>query len=236
MTEQEDPKPIRLAWHLGLGDAITFAPLVMQLAFKNHVIIPCWKHNFTSVRSIFPLRLVTLKPIENEAQMAEFVKEADIKLGAYNGMTEFSNYIERMWQQTEMDYSQRWLYCPIKGAAKIARQFEVKPKIRLNDLVKLDDYIFIHDDATRDYNIRRDLLPEPQVVPIRGNHSILCWAQMIMNAKEIHVIDSSFFHFCEALEPKGKLFLHAYARTEDSPILTLTPRLDWTVYKDEPQI
>ena len=35
------------------------------------------------------------------------------------------------------------------------------------------------------------------------------YADALINAKEIHVIDSSFLHLAESLPVKGKVFLHS---------------------------
>lgn len=80
------------------------------------------------------------------------------------------------------------------------------------------DYIFLHEDESRDYLVRRDLIPS-DVRIIKPDVSLkefdfFDYTMVIENAIEIHCIESSFAALIEALPLEVPKFAHRYARPE----------------------
>jgi hypothetical protein len=97
--------------------------------------------------------------------------------------------------------------------------------------VPVGEYIFVHDDRERGYTIDRTRLrgiPVYDPVSVLSD-TILAFKDVLENAAEIHTIDSVFFHFAESLKPKGKLFIHRYARPYNKRYNDYKTRYKWKV-------
>lgn len=109
----------------------------------------------------------------------------------------------------------------------VKRDFE-KEKALYDRLAPKTDYVFLHEDAPRNYRIDRKKIgrkykifePDPKLT-----ENLFDYCSIIEKAKEIHVIDSSFMFLIDCLaykNPEQKLFLHRYARENEAwkfPIL-----------------
>jgi len=91
---------------------------------------------------------------------------------------------------------------------------------------------FLHDDRERGINIRLFTNPVRFQRVFNEKGSMLQYAQAIENAPEIHVIDSSFYHLTECLNPTGKLFLHRYARFYCPGFHDIPARHKWEIIDD----
>lgn len=204
---------MKVAWHLGLGDAIICAPLIVKLANEQDIVeVPCWERNHISVSSLF-------KNIDNievfTVDIDQGFDEFEYKLGTYNNyfpQNESEDFAEWFYRQKDFDINKRLDYCPIFHAAESVEQ-------RVNPYT-VHDYIFLHHDIDRGYDIDISKINSDRL-PIKmwaeDYHSgILSHANIILNAKEIHCIDSSFIHLVEALNAPGKKFYHKYARPEST--------------------
>lgn len=191
---------MKIALHLGLGDAIACAPIVAKYAQQEKVIISSYAHNMVSVKSFFAGLNVE---VVDEKEFS--IEKADIKLGYYrdNNKDKYSNFIEWLYAQAEMDLSERELYCPIrKMNFKYTRLYETPP-----------NYIFVHHDVNRKFIVNENVfLNNSAIVPMYDDESIINNASILYFAKEIHCIDSAFLHLAEALPTTGQLFYHKYAR------------------------
>jgi hypothetical protein len=191
---------MRIAIHLGLGDTIVCAPIIAKLAESHkEIIVPCWRHNLASVESFFvDLPNVIVKVITNHSELFDY----EYRLGCYGDSQkkEGESFVDWFYRQAGMSQEERLKYCPLLKASRHAYQYEVFE----------EEYIFIHDDKKRGYNI--SLNDKGCVKPTQISKSILGYAHLIKTAKEIHCIDSSFLHLSEALPTSGKLFYHKYAR------------------------
>lgn len=216
---------MKIAWHLGLGDAIACAAIVAKLATENDVVeIPCWKHNEVSIKSFFVnypnVKITTI----NIGEDKEWAKNADIKLGVYDVKNwkyhtthPHEDFVQWFYRQARMDMNEKDKYCPIKKYAE--QYFIVKNKIPLQ---------FIHDDQSRNFYIEKHLVSDINTYkPENNGQGILIHIGHIMAATEIHCIDSSFLHLVECLPTTGKLFYHKYARPNSPDYKYL--KKDWTI-------
>lgn len=114
------------------------------------------------------------------------------------------------YKQWRVPFSARWTHCPI-------------PEVVKDIVPSHEEVIFVHDDPVRD-----------QVINVEGyrppmTDSILDHVPVLKAAKEIHCMDSCFFHLVESMpRVKAKLFFHAYVRP-----ITYWPELpmrhDWEI-------
>lgn len=218
-----------LAWHLGLGDAIAFSNLAIEMANRfDKLILPVWERNYFAIREIFEDRNdVMLMPFSTHEDYSYFIKlwterKRAILLGNYSH-DEVPKYHRSPGQQFLLDPI-HWIYqtVPSQLAVNVAQRWnthQIQERVDTGDLDFMDvpsvPYIFVHEDVDRGFRIRPDALPDAyfRVHPTSDGHSILKWAQILIHAEEIHVIDSSFFHLAEALSVKAsRVVLHRYAR------------------------
>lgn len=216
---------MKVAIHLGLGDAIVCAPIIAKLAQDNEAVeIPCWKHNEVSVKSFFVnYPNVKVLSFENETDYNIWIGTFDLTDKMFGYYSRFSklpteDFVQWFYRQANFDINEKQKYCPIYEASK---QFD-SPK---------HTHIFVHDDIERIFKI--------DMMRVNGNsfgatspvfikwQSILINANWLINASEIHCIDSCFLHLSECLPTKGKLFYHKYARP-DSPDYKYLKK-EWTV-------
>ncbi len=226
---------MKILWHLGLGDAIACAAIVAKYASENKVVeIPCWKHNEFSVKSFFVNHPnVKIQPIKEFDEkigsefFLEWAKDANLKLGFYdhvrlvnqNPQLDSEDFIQWFYRQAGMPISEKDKFCPIFEASKSAEK---------TPLGFLNNYQFVHFDSERPY--LKDLSkvnPSLDIVMPNKERSILSYVDILINAKEIHCIDSSFMHLVECLPTTGKLFYHKYARPNSVDYKYL--KKDWVV-------
>jgi hypothetical protein len=206
-----------LAWHLGLGDAIAFAGLALKIADGKSLTVPCWQHNYNSVKSFFANhKNITVQVVKNEAGF----ESADFQLGYFKSVppNDGESHIEWMYRQANENVANRFEYCPLIQAAKLVKKIK-----------KDGDFIFVHDDESRGYNISLKTIFK-KVSPENTGKSILAYSDILYNAKEIHCIDSSFLHLTEAIWTSGSLTYHQYARPYH-PLSNYKFRKDWTIIK-----
>jgi len=97
------------------------------------------------------------------------------------------------------------------------------------------DYAFVHDDVPRKYTINKDLIGKDcEIFTPRREFAdnIIDLCTVIENAKEIHVIDSSFMFLIDCLpyhNPNQKLYIHRYARDNNEWQLPILKK-DWYIF------
>ncbi len=214
---------IYLKLHIGLGDIIAQSAIINKIAaYEDCVILPCYKQNEESVRSIFAntpnVELDIIKYNPNE--WPEF--EADCKtlgIGYYGDDEQKPNedFVQWFYRHANMTYEEKQAWCPIKKAAERILQTKVSDKF---------DYDFIHDVGSNGAN-RISYKTDRIIFRPGRDGSILKYVQAIENATEIHCIDSAFFHLVECINPKGKLFYHK-TRPNSTNYNTIK---NWTICK-----
>jgi len=205
----------KVLYHLGLGDAIVCQPIISKLSKEHGIVrIPCWQHNLKSVTDIFSeCPNVDIYPFKSEYEMIHWGTDADLKLGYYSGKDRpQGDFISWFYAQSDMDLRERNSHCLIR------RRFVSTTISRSN---------FIHDDKKRGFCIK------PEYNPLKKEalqtNSILDYCKEILEAKEVHCIDSSFLHLSDCLNPNGKLHYHKYARPGSEEYTSL--RNNWNVIK-----
>lgn len=231
-------KPRPIVTHLGLGDEIVQSGLFVALSERyGPIAVPCYEQYETSVRSFYvnhPLISFYTLPhragwnwgsppdyiYEGRMRDAGFDLKSQIRLGVYAGKGIDWDFTRSFYQHAGINYSERWEKSPIAGAAS-----KLGYDTRARYL-----YVFIHDDPSRGFHVRKLAnanLWYTVVSPTITERSILEYAADLEFADEIHVIDSAFFWLANALNPKGKLYLHCYARWARPRAFKYSSRQEW---------
>lgn len=200
--------------HYGLGDMIVMAPYIAMMSEMSEITIPCYDRNLDSVKSFF-INHPDVKIVSNETEI-----DWDIKLGWYNEAIQpekGESFIDWFYRQLELKRSEVLKFCPLLEASKRIGQY----------ITPYEDFVFVHDDASRFFEITRLETSLPIIRPFKEG-SILRYANLLLKAKEIHVIDSAFLHLCEALPTTGKLVYHRYARN-GGQLSNYTFLKDWEI-------
>jgi len=98
-----------------------------------------------------------------------------------------------------------------------------------------EEFIFVHDNPEQGRQFRSSTIPNDIKVINPGkylNVGLFDFIYTMENAKQIHVMNSSFMNLIDCMQLKtGELFLHSYARTDmgDNPNPKL--KLNWTILK-----
>jgi hypothetical protein len=193
-----------------LGDMIVSIGMINYFSQKEKIIVPCLKHNEISVRSFFNGNdNIEIVPIESPAAMEAWMSDPNkvcIKVYNYAGMTGHLSisFAPRFYQSVSLPYEARWEYCNLVEETQKVKQLPVPT----------EPYIFIHSDIKRKFVIDESLLPVGmyKIYAVPHGQSILSYMDLIINASELHLIDSCFLHLAEYFEVKGRVVYHKYAR------------------------
>lgn len=214
---------------LGAGDAVALAAAArLRAEVCGGVLFPCLKKNLNTVRAIFSnVPEVEVIEVEDFRTMSKPYGSNIIR--AWPGRAPVpESGLDRhayIYQKLRLDYEARWQYCPIRDLVD-AQVAKIGVGEWLYPLPGDGGYSFVHDDASRGFNIRPDLLPEKwsRLMP---NCDLMVIAFLMMGAKRLDVIDSFGFHLAEQLDLKDKpLFLHRYATKVGKPYVPI-----WDDYK-----
>ncbi|SRR5258708_2908861 len=231
MTDKAAP----IVTHIGLGDCIVQTGLAVSLLSRyDRIAFPCYEPYYASVSSFFVnvprISIYTLphrpgwdwgsppdRIWDEEMERNGLDTNNQIRLGNYSGRGTGWDFTQSFYEHANVPYSDRWDKCPIGEAVKCSWNGDASTY-----------EAFAHDDPDRGYRISR--LDGGVVLWAHKSfieESILSYAHAIETVGEIHVIDSAFFWLVNALEPKGKLYLHCYARWPRSPQFRYQSRQEW---------
>jgi hypothetical protein len=200
---------MNLLTHLGLGDHLITYGLVRELEQRyGSINLFCKPHNKQSLSSIYLGTNVSLIVVENEQQAFEYMAKDiynSMKIG-YKSQSETElNFGESFYKEANVNFE-------VKNKYKIGRS-----NYQITSLI-YDK--FIHDTAV--FKIEdKGFRPA-----FETTEDITDYCDMIENAKEVHVIESSFKQLIEFLNPKGKLFLHKF---ENKSFRVVGSKHDWTI-------
>lgn len=231
--------------HLGLGDHLICIGLYRSLAMENEeVVVPARSSNYKSL-SFFLRDLENVRIIQFPSEIAEHsmntlgslarkIGYEDLRLGHWgiNFMNE-RRFDESFYLQAGIPFENRWSHF------KYRRDKDEEKELMESYDVKSGNYIFLHEDITRNFRINRDLIQgdleivEPRIG--RTKKSLASYRLLIENAAQVHVIESSFAAFVESFDVSGVRFAHRYARPEatNNPLHEFTYLHNWTIYTSE---
>jgi hypothetical protein len=210
--------------HLGLGDHIMCHGIVREYAKKyDRVGLFSHVHNYPSVSFMYRdlKNLTVIKGDDNFAR--DFIeknktatgpeKYDEVKIIGFDLLDRDSGMsLERQFYKIAgVPIEKKWdsFYVDRDLKTEQALYDRLDPK---------EDYVFLHEDATRDFTINRRKI-DPKFPIIVADHVVapnfFDYCTIIEKAKEIHVIDSSFMFLIDCLQyenPNQRLVIHRYAR------------------------
>ncbi len=202
---------MKLLTHLGLGDHLITYGLVRELQTRyGHVLLFCKQHNFKSLERLYHGSGV--HPIVVESEVEAFEKMGNTP---YNSLK--IGYTTR--EETDIDFGKSF-YDQANVSWDVRYKYSI-PRYRSYIFPPEESpEIFIHDTDEFKINIAGF-----RAVPDLTDN-ILDYCSFIENAKEVHVIESSFRQLIEFLNPKGKLFLHKF---NDKSFRVVPSKHNWTI-------
>lgn len=235
--------------HLGLGDHIICNSLVRHYSkLYTNIYLFVKEHNFQSVSFMYrdldniqyiigddeiAIKVINhdlslykdkIKIVDNIGNLSYFIPDSGF---FYDGRAEEEDVIII----TNDDNSKKFDECFYKGFdfSKRWTDFYVKRdperEIRLFEKynVKENEYVFIHDDKDRGFNINLN-----GIRPVIGlTDNIFDYLYLIENANEIHCIDSCFKLMIDSMEIDNKLF-HYKNRNLPNELYS-SSKLNWIV-------
>jgi hypothetical protein len=236
-----DKKGIYILPHPGLGDHILCAGIYREYSSKYfHCVVPVVTRYREEVRAMLKdVSNIQVISYGSELQLLahrDFLRKCGydvLNLGSY-GSDWFNDETRRLdanyYDQAGLSLDCRWN--SFRYVRNKAREHE------LFNMLQCDggEYIFVHDDARRNFNIDQSKLPtgvrivRPDL-KFANSYRIFDYLKIIENATEIHCIESSFCALIESLEIPLPKFAHRYARPEAKADrrLEFTYRSEWEV-------
>ena len=240
--------------HLGLGDHIVCNTIYRSAAAKyNMCVIPVKQRNLQSLSDMLrDLDNIHFIPLEdNNADLLMIQQENQyrmlgfdvIKLGHFG--TEFLqdpelHFDANFYLQADIDFEERWT------GFDYPRNLEDEYKLyeQVCGDVEEGDYIFLHEDPSRDDIINRNYIEHGYKITTPGikkqhilgdeeNGRFFNYGYILENAAAIHCIESSFAIFADSLDLSNKKHIHRYARYDiiNDNRLGPTYKSDWNIWK-----
>jgi hypothetical protein len=199
--------------HLGLGDHISCHGIVRHYCEQNDKVSLFVKpHNKDNIQYMYN-DITNLELIVGDDEYVQnFIQKNRLKDVLYIGFQLHAreNFIAQFYKMANVpiEYEYQKFYIN----RNLANEKELFDSLN----VKENEYIFVHDHsiAKSPYVIRHDL---PSISPTHGK--FFDWIYTILNAKEIHCIDSSFICLVDLLDTKDTpIFHHRYIKKYPSHI------------------
>jgi len=187
--------------HLGLGDHITLSPLVREYAKQSHEVWVLTKERYVDNVEFLYRDCPNIKifPCQGDPEAHLIWNNwTDVKLMHMYQKSwideEKGKFFEDGWY-TSLGYTPEFR----KENFKLERD-KKREQEAYDAIVKDDNFIFVHDDPSRGYNI--DVEFEGQIIRSNDYPEFLVFdfLKIIEEAKEVHVMYSSFFAFLETTD------------------------------------
>lgn len=229
--------------HPGLGDNIIFNGLVREVIkdsipttlFSKHMYYDFVKEMYKDIDD----KLLIILGIDNVHDVRDVSRiisgQPDVILTGLLGAgwpgTD-SHFDETCYKQAKIDYNKKW------ESFKYERNIDAEMELFKKYNVKEKNYIFVHDDCSRNFIINKHLPTHLKIVTPEINYTsnIFNYRYLIENAAEVHCIDSCFRCMIENFDINENLYYHQYARHPQELFIgysgwnTPFSRKNWKVY------
>lgn len=202
--------------HLGLGDHVICNGLYRELCnHQENYTLFVKHHNVTTVSFMLKdLKNILIRPVNDDDEVINFLsteqidKESLIVIGfcpmPLPGAKDFD---DSFYVQHNIPFDKRW------SSFRCDRDINAEKMIFNKFNVKEGEYVFIHDDKLRGYEIDESHIINkelPIVRPIVGlTDNSFDYCYLMQNSKESHFIDSSFRLIFDSLQLRNEnIFFH----------------------------
>lgn len=222
---------IYILCHQGLGDHLLCLPIYREYAKRyKHVIVPVTQNYSSTLRSflsdipeieIVPFDFaitdsrLNLK-MESHAELLSCFGYEILHLGVFSPVFFKDPHMrldENYYYQANLPLEKRW------DSFSIPRSPEKEALLKSILIPNGEPYIFVHDDESRGFVLREELMPEnlrivrPDIA-LASRFNFSDYLSLIEEAEEIHCIESSFAAMIEGMQIQGSKYAHRYARPE----------------------
>jgi len=211
-------KSVYIYSHLGLGDSISINGIVRSYAEKyNYVYVFAKPNNSKNVLYMYRDNpKIKIIPMEDN-QVRQFMKMVPNNNYLIIGHEELhkklvinreGRFDQLFYEMANVPFEDKW------NKFYLQRDLEIEKDVFYNKLGLKDDeeFIFVHDDKERPITHK---FPGFKIIkPDRKDISIFHFLYTIEKAKQVHVIDSSFFNLidCIRLRDDEELYFHKYVK------------------------
>lgn len=201
-----------LSHHLGMGDHIIMNGLVRHIYDREEnncdkFWLTCFDRNERNVRFMY----------RDLPKLDLIVLEDSPTSGLYDKINEKKGRDEKIWlddKQSKRYYAGEGddiFFTDFGYDKKLIQEFKCNEDVKLSLAMGLDKYVFIHDEGHA-INMN-NVTNEVHIFRPNKEIPILDYIETMRQAKEIHVISSSFLCLCIAMpELAAKTTAHLYAR------------------------
>lgn len=219
--------------HLGLGDHIICAGIIREIYDQyDNVHLFAKQHNVASVKDLYAdlPHVFVIPGDDNYANLYinrnQNLYSKVLKIGFSLSTSE--SFEQQFYNQANLNLNKKWdnFIYPYNYNLVYHRSRKL-----FNNIDLRRSYVFVHDDDR--FKIDDNKIEKGKYIFRVSEHktkSILEYADIILNAAEIHVIDSAFLFLidCWNYKSEQKLFIHRYARHNDDWLLP-TLRKNWII-------
>lgn len=202
--------------HLGLGDTIICNGIINNYSDKLDALYIFSKPKFlSSVKFLYRYnyKVNVIPADDNEASVIFKHITTDFKLLLGFGelekiIKEYNlNFDEAFYKLAGLNFERRFT------DFYLVRDYQRESYFLNNQIKNNQEYIFLHDDPSRNLIIDRNYIKNKNLPIITPDNSItdniFDYCKIIENASEIHVMDSSFKNLAESLNIKtDQLYYH----------------------------
>jgi len=204
--------------HLGLGDYLVCNGLIRNIIKPEGEYILFCNDRFTvsvpfMFRDIKNLSYSVIPQVEfNGRIILPYIKKSPnhLYLIGYEYLDHSTTYDRSCYNQYHLDFEKRWSDFYVERDKNRELEF-----FKTFDL-KEGEYIFIHDDPSRNQIVDKNKIKNKQLKIIEAkkelSDNIFDYCYIIEHAAEIHCIESSFLFLTDSIPTNGELFSHRYAR------------------------
>lgn len=205
--------------HLGLGDHLMCFGLVIELSKKySKVNLFCKYIYYESVNFLYKdEKNIVVVPVD-EPNIGSFLKQNNLDYFKDVLRIGFEKYAEL---KTIMSPDESFYLTNNVDFNKKYENFYINRNLEQEEIlfnkygVKEGEYIFVHDDRERGYNI--EIYGQNVVRPnFLLTQNIFDYLLLIEKSKEIHCMDSCFFIMIDLLLNHSKMFYHINTRGDYS--------------------
>lgn len=226
--------------HLGLGDAIICNGLVRNIVSRNQDVEHCIfsKSAYRDSLEFMYRDLANLKvfPLENDEEVRKHIRETNprnlISVGFNQLDVTTKRFDQSFYDQFGINFSERW------DGFRADRDTEREKKL-FNSLGLVEgQYVFIHDDRKRGYEINRKNVVNEEMRIVTPEDfetsNLFDWCKVLEKAKELHFMDSCFKLLYDSIPGNQKMaFYHTYIRGNTNVNIT-NSRKKFIVITDNP--
>ena len=202
--------------HLGLGDHIICNGLYREIINTNDFYTLFVKHHNVETVSfmIKDLNNINIKSVNDDSEVISYLtannvsKESIILIGFCQiPLPGAKDFDDSFYIQHNLPFEKRW------SSFKCDRDIESEKNIFDKFNVKEGEYVFIHDDKSRGYEIDESYIVNkelPIIRPIIGlTKNSFDYCYLMENSKESHFMDSSFRLIFDSLQLRNTdIFFH----------------------------